>query len=411
MRIDPKPSVLHIYKDYYPPVRGGIEQCIHWMCDETRSDFHVRVLVASRSRDTLDEVIDGVRVVRAGSFGRVLSLPLAPSFHRLMRRMDSDILHFHMPMPLGEMAYLLPPRPKGMVVVTYHSDIVRPAQRMMGYGPLQRIFLNQANVIMPTSQRYLDSSATLAPHRARCKVVPLGIPLDAWRETEESIAYSRHIHEKARGRTVVVFLGVLRYYKGLPFLLEAMRQLGEQVCLFIGGDGPKRGELEAQAQALGVADRVTFLGDLSETEAVGLLHGGDLFCIPSHLRAEAFCLSQIEAMACGLPVVGTNLATGVPEVNRDGVTGRIVEPASADALAKGLRELIGNPELRKAMGEAAKNRAETLYSSKMMGEELRKVYQGVLDWKKANDDRHGPARTDIHRHGRSRKNGAGGESK
>ncbi|MBN1866173.1 glycosyltransferase [Candidatus Sumerlaeota bacterium] len=379
----PKPSVLHVYKDYFPPVQGGMEKCIHWMCDETRHDYHVRVLVASSSRRTVDEVIDGVRVVRIGCWGRVLSTPIAPGFVGWLRRLDSDILHFHMPMPMGELAYLLA-RPKhGRVVATYQSDIVR--QRLTGalFGPIQRRFLDRADTIMVGSQRYLDSSETLRPHRARCRVVPLGIPIDAYDATPASRAFGETVVARSAGRARIVFLGLLRYYKGLTYLIEAMKDLRDRACLFIGGDAPrnraeKRAVLERQAREAGLEDSVIFLGAISHDEAVGLLRAGDVFCLPSHLRAEAFGLAQVEAMACGLPVVSCNLDTGVPEINRDGETGLVVEPANAEALREALSRLIDDPALRTQMGEAGRRRAVESYSSKVMGQNVRAVYEDVL---------------------------------
>ena len=373
-----KPSVLHVYKDYYPPVQGGMEKSIHWMADQTRGDFVVRVLVASRTRSFVDEQIDGVRVVRVGCLGRVLSSPIAPGFVTWLRRLDSDILHFHMPNPMGELAYLIARPRRGRVVVTYHSDIVR--QRLTGllYAPLQRAFLSRARLIMPTSQRYLETSATLRPHRDRCRVVPLGIPLETYEESESSRAFGGKIRAQTPGKIRIVFLGVLRYYKGLTFLLEAMRDLPREACLCIGGEGPERATLERRAAELGIADRVLFLGELSHDEAVGLLRAGDVFCLPAHLRSEAFGLSQIEAMACGLPVVSTNLPTGVPEVNRDGETGRVVQPANPGALRDALTLLIADPDARRRMGQAGRSRAHALYSARRMGDDLKRAYSQVL---------------------------------
>jgi len=372
-----KPSVLHIYKDFYPPIVGGIEKCIHWMCDQTRKEFHVRVLVASRNSHTCDEVVDGVRVIKAASLGRFLAAPMAPGFPSWIRRLDSDILHFHMPNPTGELAYLMSAA-KGNVVVTYHSDIVR--QRLTGllYSPLQQRFLSHARLIMPTSRRYLESSATLQNHLERCRVVPLGIPLDQWAKTPESQAFARSLIGRTAGKTRIVFLGVLRYYKGLVYLLQAMQGLGSQVCLIIGGAGPERANLERQAADLGLRERILFLGELTDSQAAGLLQAGDIYCLPAHLRSEAFGLNQVEAMACGLPVVSTDLPTGVPEINRHGETGIIVPPANMQALREALETLVNNPGLRKQYGEAGKLRAQTHYSAKRMGEDISQAYRDVL---------------------------------
>jgi rhamnosyl/mannosyltransferase len=378
-----RPTVLHVYKDFYPPVLGGIEKCIHWMCDATREVFDPRVLVAARATRTTDTVEDGIRVVRVGCWGRVLSAPIAPGFGAWLRRLDADILHFHMPNPTGELAWLASRRRlRGRLVVTYHSDIVR--QRLTGllYGPLQQRFLRGARVIMPTSEAYLHTSATLAPHHARCRVVPLGVPLAGLAESDGSRIFGAEIRRRAAGRVAVVFLGLLRYYKGLPFLIEAMRVLPESVCLFIGGDAPagraeERAELERQVAEAGLGDRVTFLGALNDAEAVGLRRAGDIFCLPSHLRGEAFGLTQIEAMACGLPVVSTDLP-GVSEVNRAGETGLVAPPGDARALAEALGTLSRDETLRRQLGEAARRHAEEVYSAEAMGRRLIAVYEECL---------------------------------
>ncbi|MFW5870668.1 MAG: glycosyltransferase, partial [Candidatus Sumerlaeota bacterium] len=266
-----KPTVLHIYKDYYPPVLGGIEKAMHWMVDQTRNDFVVRVLAASRSRKFVDEDIDGVRVVRVGCMGRFLSAPAAPGFLKWLRRLDSDILHFHMPNPTGELAWLMTKPPRGRVVATYHSDIVRQRLTGMVYRPVQQRFLSHARLVMPTSQRYLETSSTLAPHRERCRVVPLGIPLDELRRrSSEAEAYRREIEKKLNGRVGILFIGLLRYYKGLQFLIRAMQNIDpEKACVLIAGQVPDSREEEKQqlvdlTQELGLTDRIAFLGALSD---------------------------------------------------------------------------------------------------------------------------------------------------
>jgi glycosyltransferase involved in cell wall biosynthesis len=391
----PKPSVLHIYKDYYPPVLGGIEKAMHWMADQARDDYVVRVLVASRSRKFVDEDVDGVRVVRVACAGRLLSAPIAPGFLKWIKRLDSDILHFHMPNPTAELAWLMTKPPRGRVVVTYHSDIIRQKLTGLVYKPLQHRFLNHARLIMPTSQRYLETSETLQPHRQRCRVVPLGVPLDELRRsTPESEAYKKRIEEKLDGRVGIIFIGLLRYYKGLQFLIRAMREIApEKAKLLIAGEVPDGRESEKQelvdlTKSLGLNDRVEFLGGLSDAEATGLRAAGHIFCLPSHLRSEAFGLTQIEAMAFGMPVIATDLP-GVSEVNQHEQTGLIVPPGDVTALRDALARLIGDTNLRKQYGEAACSRAENTYSARVMGEHLKKAYNDVLSLPGRNISRKG----------------------
>ncbi|MFH0794360.1 MAG: glycosyltransferase [bacterium] len=370
-----KPTVLHIYKDFYPPVVGGIEKSLNWMGRTTRDEFDVKFLVANTSARTVQEECDGFKVIKAASLGRAFSAPLCPSFPSLIRKHAADILHFHVPNPTGDVSYLLA-RPRGRVVVTYHSDIVRQKWAMAVYGPLLRRFLGRADVIMPTSPNYIESSPVLRRVREKCEVVPLGIPTEDYVLTpggEEAVEEIKSIHE---GRRLILFVGRLRYYKGLHFLVEAMPRI--EATLLIIGEGPERRRLEYLARQFKVTERVKFLGELSDSKVAAHYHAADVFCLPSFLRAEAYGLSQIEAMTCGKPVVSTALDTGVPFVNQHEVTGLVVEPASPRALVGGLNRLLNDESLRKQFGAAARARVLSEFDIAKMGERLKAVYRKVL---------------------------------
>lgn len=379
-----KPTVLHVYKDYFPPVQGGMEKTIRWMCHATRDQYHPQVLVASHNGPFHDEIIEGIRVVRVRCHGRLFSSPLAPGFLWWLSRLDSDILHFHMPNPIGELACLLRPPRRGRIIATYHSDIVR--QRITGflYRPMQQAFLRRARYIMPTSQRYLDTSETLRPHRERCRVVPLGLPVEDYAPTEASRRYTNSLQAKNPEAWRIAFVGVLRYYKGLNWLIKALALLPEKAHLFIAGLGPEEPSLKKETARLKLDGRVHFLGAISEQEKTGLLHGCDVYCLPAHLRSEAFGLGQIEAMLCGRPVVATQLPTGVAEVCQDGETGLLAAPADAASLAAALRKLMENPDLCRKLGQKARVRAENLYSAQAMGASLKDIYTQTLQLKKRN---------------------------
>jgi rhamnosyl/mannosyltransferase len=368
--------IVHVYKDFWPPIVGGIERSINWMIGGLKDRYEFTVLVNSRTRETRERTWEGVRIIEAGELRRFQSAPLSPAFPRLMRKLKADIWHFHIPNPTGDVSYLLT-RPKGAVVATYHSDVVRQAWAMKVYGPMLRAFLKRCDVIMPTSPRLVEYSPILSQFREKCRPVPLGMPLQPFERTATSAMAVREIKRRHAGFPLLVFVGKLRYYKGVQFLVGAMRALPHVHCLIIG-EGPEQPRLTALAEEFGLRERVHFLGEISDEEVVAHLQAADIFVLPSHLPSEAFGLSQVEAMACGAPVVCCNLQTGVPFVNQDGVTGRVVPPADEQALADALRELLDDPQKRFKLGEAAHRRAHAEFSQESMCRRIADIYDDVL---------------------------------
>lgn len=372
-----RPRILHVYKDFFPPVRGGIENTINLMARGCLDEFDVSVLVCGGTSGEDEEMIDGVRVVRVREWTRLWSAPIAPDFVRALSReaQRTDLLHFHHPNPTGDLAYLLRGHRKPFVI-TYHSDVVRQRAAMLIYGFLQRFMMRHAAVIMPTSPDYIASSASLRPHKEKCQVVPLGIEIERFTPTPGIVEHAQEIRRRM-GTPIVLFVGRLRYYKGLHFLIEAMRAVEAQ--LVVVGSGPEESFLREKVLQAGLEERVHFVGELDDAELLWYLYAADIFCLPSHLRSEAFGICQIEAMACGVPVVSTALDTGVPFVNKHGETGLVVPPADPQALASALNRLLADDNLRRTFGEAARRRAATLFSAQRMNELVKRVYRKVLN--------------------------------
>lgn len=368
-------KILHVYKDYFPPVVGGVEKHIAQVCNHFKHRHEVEVLVCNRGPLTRVENIDGVRVVKVGQLGRIQAAPIAPSFPLWLRRIKPDIFHYHMPNPTCEFSHLLA-RPKGVVVVTYHSDIIRQEFLLKIYGPALRKFLDLADAIMPTSSVYADQSPFLRDYKDKCEVVPLGVDTGRFEEARSRLGSEIARLRGAFGPEFILFVGKLRYYKGLQFLIEAMPDI--DAPLVIIGTGPMEGDLKALASNYGVSDKLRFVGEVSEDDLAAFYHACSLFVLPSIFRSEAYGLVQLEAHACGKAVVSTRLGTGVEFVNMDGKTGLVVPPADSSALAAAINELLARPERREQMGEFARRRAQSEFDLKRMFADIEAVYEKVL---------------------------------
>lgn len=367
-------KIVHIYKDYYPPVLGGIETHINSLVTGMKDMVDSSVLVCNTCLKTEQQDIEGVSVVKAACLGRALSAPLSPMFPSLLKNLSADILHFHLPMPTATISYLLSP-PEGKVVVTYHSDIVRQSWALAAYGPFQQRFLRKADRILVTSPNYLESSKHLQPHRDKCRVVPLGMDLSLFEPSPEVMQQSGEIRNRY-GERIVLFVGKLRYYKGLTFLLKAMKKVDAK--LIVIGGGPLERQLKQQVREDDLEQRVFFLGDTDRRRLPSYYYACDLFCLPSIYRSEAFGLVQIEAHACGKPVVSTNLTSGVPFVNLDGETGLIVPPQDPDALADAIENLLNDAELRTRLGSFARKRAYEEFTLEKMVTRVKNIYDELM---------------------------------
>ena len=385
--------VVHLFKDYFPPTTGGIEQHMQLLCTGLARSMNVAVLVPNRSVGKRRETIDGVDVVRVPEFGRFAAVPFCPTMPRELALLKPDLVHLHFPNPMGDVSYLLagnlfsPSRLLGLavprsgrsrtlpLVISYHADVITQRRLLPVYMPLLNFVFGRAQRILAAAEETIASSPVLSRYRDRCTVVPYGVDLRAFQLTEtESVEVSRRRRTAREG--TVLFVGVLRPYKGVDVLLRAMARI--KARLFVVGRGPDRLELSGLAARLGISSRVSFLGEVSESERRILLHACDVFVLPSIDNREAFGIAQLEAMACGRPVIASDLPTGVRFVNKNQMTGLLVPPGDPDALAAALTRLLGDERLRQTLGNAAKKRAELEFSSDRMVRRVQQVYEEVL---------------------------------
>jgi glycosyltransferase involved in cell wall biosynthesis len=364
--------ILQIYKDYYPVI-GGIENHILALSKGLIARGH-QVTVLVTSLDNQDELIEQgpLTIIKAARLLHAASTPLSSSLFWHARKLRPDLVNLHFPYPPGDLVYAaLANRPP--LVVTYHSDIVRQRKLLQLYSPLLRKTLKSAARIIATSPNYIASSPWLAPHAARCRVVPLST--DAERFSQSDPALVKRLREQ-HGSPLLLFVGRLRYYKGLHILLEALPHTNAK--LLIVGTGPEEHNLRALAAQYGISERAIFAGDISDEELPSYYAAADLYVLPAHLRSEAFGISLLEAQAAGLPLISCELGSGTSFANQHGETGFVVPPSDPHALARAINVLIANPELRQRMGGRGRQRARELFSPTAMAAASEAVFAEAL---------------------------------
>ncbi|MBI4468810.1 MAG: glycosyltransferase [Acidobacteria bacterium] len=366
--------VLQVGK-FYPPQRGGIETVLESISESLLPSADVRVLVANIENRTRHEVVRGVPVTRAASLGTLAATSVCPSFGRWMRRLAGDVIHLHESNPLATLTYLAV-RPRGSLIVSFHSEIVRQQRLVRGYGPFRRLLLAHAARILVATPDHLRHSPSLSPFLDKCAVVPFGIDLDRFGGSPDVLRQASTLKERF-GSPLVLFVGRHVQYKGVEVLLEAMSKV--DATLLIAGDGPMRRVWESSAARDQAVNPIYFLGEVAADDLPALYYASDVLVLPSTNRSEAFGLVQLEAMACGRPVISTRLDSGVGWVNRHGETGLLVEPNDPRALACALRQLLGDPELGRRMGMQGQARAKREFDRRVMGTRLTTIYRDALE--------------------------------
>jgi len=256
--------------------------------------------------------------------------------------------------------------------VTYHSDVVSQKRLLVLYKPLMKHFLNNADIIVATSNNYVNSSNNLQKYKEKVKTIAIGINKKSYSlPTKEELVKIKNLV----GKDFFLFLGSMRKYKGLNFLLNALKDTNLK-CV-VAGSGPELKKLKKLAKNLKLKN-ITFLGRVSDSEKASLIELCRAVVLPSHLRSEAFGVALLEGAMYKKPLISTELGTGTNYVNIDGETGLVVPAADADTLRKAMLLLDGDKDLSKNMGQAAFRRYNKLFKGSLMGVQYCKIYRSLM---------------------------------
>ena len=366
-------KVLQVSK-FYPPHRGGMETILGDLCAGTAREWEVHVVVANDRSSTERARLDGVDVTRVAAYGTAASVPICPLLPWRLWKTAADCVVLHEPNPIAGAALWMR-TPARRLVIWHHSDLVRPSWAPRTYGRIQRALYRRADCVIVSSPALVRESSLVQCAR-RVAVIPFGVPLDRYQRTDSDRRDRVERIRRGLAGPLLLFVGRLVYYKGVDVLIEAADRWPGSIVIV--GEGPLEATLRAEAERRGLQDRVTFAGRVSDEDLPAYYQACDALVLPSVARTEAFGVVQIEAMAAGRPVVSTNLPTGVPWVNRDGVTGIVVAPGSAEALGAALARLGSDAALRARLGDGARLRAQSTFTRDRMVQSFRTVIEAVV---------------------------------
>ncbi|MBT3585887.1 MAG: glycosyltransferase [Halobacteriovoraceae bacterium] len=368
-------KILQIGKYYYP-YRGGMETVVQTLCEGlVANQVDIQVLCSHERRLEVDDALAGVKVHRMMRWGVLFSQSITPSLLYWVPKLakEADVVHLHCPNPLAELAALFLPKSVPLVI-TYHSDVVRQKLLLPFYKPLLRRVLKRADKIIVATENHINYSFILPEFREKCEVIPFGINVERYSENIEG-----HKIQSAKEKfgTFALFVGRLVGYKGVQFLIEAMKKVNGN--LVVVGDGPLMNELLTQIEDNGLEKRVFLLGQVKDDSELDLLFRAcECFVLPSITTNEAFGMVQLEAMASKKAVVATNLKSGVPLVGEPNITSFIVEPGNVDQLSVAITRLLESSELAARMGQKGFIRFHDFFTQEKMVSSHIKVYESLL---------------------------------
>lgn len=364
-------KVLHFYRTYFPATQGGLEEAIRQICKSTQKlGVESRVLTLAPVHQPQVVKLPEADVFQFPLQWELASCSMGMSLFSAYRQIGrwADVVNVHYPWPFADVVHLASGLRKP-VCLTYHSDIIRQRKLNLLYTPLRRLFFSRVSRIVATSPNYLDSSPVLRHYREKTVTIPLGLDPETLPSVSDADVESV---KRKFGQSFFLFIGVLRHYKGLDYLLEAARISGLSVV--IAGKGPEEKALKDKAEAHGLTN-LMFAGFVSDTEKVSLIRACRAIVFPSHLRSEAFGLTLLEGAALGKPLISCELGTGTSFINIHEKTGLVVPPSDPRALSVAMRQIADDSNASAKYASAAKERFETCFSADRLGENYRSLYE------------------------------------
>lgn len=367
-------KILHLSK-FYKPYSGGIEQVVADICDGCNSEG-IESAVLCVNHDNHNEVyyVNGVKVYSYKSNLHFASADISLGYiNGLKEIIDGfDLLHIHLPNPLANLAAFVANKKNKKIILHWHSDIVKQKKLKVLYKPLQTWLLNRADAIITTTPVYGEYSKDLAKYQHKISVIPIGINPSNYQVDIQKV---HEIKEKYKNKKIIFSLGRLVYYKGFEFLIEAAEKLPSDYIILLGGNGEEKRNLIGLIEAKKLQDKVFMLGFVKDEHLPSYYSACDVFCLPSIEKSEAFGVVQLEAFLFNKPVVSCSIpGSGVGWVNKNNVSGFVVAPKNADALAAALLNAVENADSFTGL----KDYFENNFNADVMASRTRALYESLL---------------------------------
>jgi len=286
---------------------------------------------------------------------------------RVVRQLEPDILHAHWATSYGLMGAFSGWHP--FFLSTWGSDVFDFPNKSFVHRKTLEHIIHRADYVTATSKMLTEETRKYMSRGQTISTIPFGVDIRR---------FNPKSHETGQDFTVGPVKKLEKKY-GVDYLIKAfvrLFQINRQARLLIVGDGSEEPALRKLCRSLDVADNVSFIGFVENERVPDYISQMDIFVVPSVMSSETFGVAAVEAAACGLPVIASNMG-GLPEVVLDEKTGFLVPVRDPEAIAEKIIQLWKDDELRVRMGHAARKFVEQNYVWEENAIEMERLYLGA----------------------------------
>ena len=368
----------------FPPYFSGTGNVCFQNCQELAhggNDVHVFTPAIPGSPE--NGTLEGISVHRLHPRVRIGNAAFLPQLANLS---GFDVIHLHYPFFGGELAAFSSQKAHTPLVITYHQDVLLTGAAAWIEKILRRTssryVLRSADRLLFTSLDYGQASyirPLLKGREDRIGELPNGVDTLKFSPGKAPDDLVEYFKPGLRRPTALLVATLDRphYFKGVNVFLNALARLPDHYQGIIVGSGSLQPSYKAYAQSLELDGRVLFAGRVPEADLPNYYRLADVVVLPSTTMGEAFGLVLVEGMACGKPVIASNLP-GVRSVVEEGVTGFLVEPGQITGLANAVDWVLSNPQRAAVMGQQGRARVIAKYDQARIGIQLGKLYADIL---------------------------------
>jgi glycosyltransferase involved in cell wall biosynthesis len=361
------------------PFTGGVENYVYYLSKELVKRGHqIDVLCANEPPSKKEDIIDGIKVKRLPYIVKIANTNLTPTLPLEIARSDFDIIHTHLPTPWSsDWSMIISKLKNKPLVLSYYNDVIGTGfsdyvARFYNSTSL-KLLLKAADKIIIIQENYRHMSPHLKGFQDKIEVVPCGVDTDKFQPNNSQ-----------KGKNTLFFLSVLdefHHYKGLNYLLEAIKMVKQQipqVKLIVGGKGNLISNYQKQVKSLNLENNVEFHGFIPDENLPEYYNQCNAFVLPSISSAqEGFGIVALEALACGKPVISTEIVGIADDINNNNL-GAIVPPCDPDSLAEAIIKVLSGTSDSRRMERKCREVVEDNYTWLYVAKITDKIYQDVV---------------------------------